>query len=145
MSTYTPEQITTELHKTGKDIRTGEPVFELETRPILYHQVVVSDKNGRREQRVTPICPTSNYGIDIFTTELRDGEKVIACIPAVAGSYCVYAYACTPKEHRLTEICLGAVLADDMNAFGQDTAETFHERKWMRCGALAAEIRGWCE
>ena len=139
MNIYTTEQRKTELYATGKDIETGEPVFEIETRPILYHEVSVWGSSGRRGQTITPICVCCDYGEDVATAKLRDGDTIIACVPATEGSYCVYAYASKNIDTNTpTEECLGAIIAGNRN-----TPDMFREEDWIIRGARYAELYHW--
>jgi len=139
MNTYTSEQKKAELYATGKDIETGEPVFEIETRPILYHEVSVWGSSGRRGQTIKPICACYDYGEDILSAELRDGDTIISCVPATPGSYCVFAYAYKNVDKNTPEeVCLGAVIAGDRNA-----PDTFNEIRWFKDAAMYALQFGW--
>ena len=139
MNTYTLEQKRCELNDTGKDIDTGEQIFEIETRPILYHEVSVWGGSGRRGQTIKPICACYDYGEGMLSAELRDGDTIIACVPATPGSYCVFAYACRDTDKNTPpEVCLGAVVAGDRNA-----PDTFNEHQWFKYATTYALQYEW--
>lgn len=106
------------IDTTGRDVDTGEQVFEIVARPILYHEVVVGTTRNSRYRTVTPISTTFDYGVagGYVDDKLYDGETIVACVPATPGSYAVYAVSRTEHDDVNEEVCLGSVIGGDVNA-----------------------------
>ena len=123
----------------GTNTRSGEPVFMLETRAILYHKASVHYDGDKQVRNFEPICKEGDYGAAIAVNNIHDGERVIASVPATRGSYCVFAYTCQELSvDDVHEVCIGTVIAGDRNV-----SEDFDKRRWIMKGAEVAESLGW--
>ena len=135
---YTEEE-KDELYATGRDHGTGEFVFEIDVRPVIYHEVKVWAENGKRFQIITPISVGVGYGVSATCIDINDGETIISCVPAIPGTYMVYACARRLPVTGTTEMCIGTVVghgnADCLGSYDQDL--------WVRRGAVFAMQHGW--
>lgn len=128
-----------ELRSTGRDCNTGEYVFEIDVRPVLYHEVKVWAENGERFQIVTPISAGRGYGVSATFVDIGNGETVISCVPAIPGTYMVYACARRMPAAGEPEICIGTVIGHG----NPDYLESYDQELWIRRGAAFAMQRGW--
>lgn len=129
------------IDDTGRDIDTGEQVFVIEVRPILYHEVVVGTSEHGRRRTVAPVSTEFDYGVadGYVDDELHDGETIVACVPATPGSYTVYAVSRTPRRCGVdTEWCLGSVIGGDVTA-----QKEFDVADWMGKALYSATQLKW--
>lgn len=132
---------TRNIDDTGRDVDTGEQVFGIEVRPILYHEVVVGTAGHNRRRTVTPVSAEFDYGVTdgYIDDELCDGETIVACVPATPGSYTVYAVSRTPYHRGVdTEWCLGSVIGGDVAA-----PKDFDAGDWMEKALYIAAQFKW--
>lgn len=89
------------MYQTKKGIE-----YQIVKRPLVYYEISVINANGRRNRYVTPVSIECDaYGMS-GAHEVVDGETIIGCVPAVAGSFMVY-IEFTGKDDRFRETELG--------------------------------------
>ena len=136
---YYTEEERDELRATGRDYDTGEYVFEIDVRPVIYHEVKVWVENGERFQIISPVSVGIGYGVSATHIDINDGETIISCVPAMPGTYMVYACARRLPVTGETEVCIGTVVGHG-NA---DYLESYDQDLWIRRGAMFAMRYGW--